>query len=368
MSSAALVKFDEGALAKPLNSVEEFGRFCVEARDRAFILAPITKMDYMPEIFQISRRMVMIDPSVPGDNQSGPECYHSSLFHKEGEVSLGRTGLLKILGAAGASPVETVRTDDQTDPHRCAFRVVCAMQDYDGAWRQMPGTAELDLRDGSEDAKKMKPGQLTNARRKIVRLTESLAMNAAIRALLGLPHKFKVAELKTKPFIIPKLILRDSHPAVQEQLIANSMGITRSLYGPQPGDHVRTIKDVTPTDAPPPEQPAPRATAAHAPVSNARNGAPAEEPDDSPSDDFDLPDFTPATPAATCGCPCSCQKELTAEVAQMTTERCGAPRCKDCFPGKAFDAKRHTGLRSLGIPKHPNLTAEDIAKANAKRA
>ncbi len=62
----------------------------------------------------------------------------------------------------------------------------------------------------------------------------------------------------------------------------------------------------------------------------------------------------------TCQCPCGDDSEISEEVSTMTTDRCGAPRCKRCFPGRGFDVDGHRHVRDLALPKYPGITAEQI--------
>jgi hypothetical protein len=352
MSNTALTKFDYGAIAsKPLDTIDQFRTFCEEMKGRAIVLTPVAHIDHIPNIFQISRRIVTIDPTVPGPNKNGPECYHASLFCGPNEVALGHVGLTKILAAAGASPIESVRTDSRSDPYLCEMRVVLAIQDFDGLWRQMPGTEEIDLRDGSPAAKSMGPAQLNQARRKILRNCESRAMNAGIRQLLSIQHKYPVADLLRMPFVVPKLIPRVDHPEVRAAMIQGIAGpATRALYGGGHVEDAHIVKDVTPRGEDIPDTPAPRQ----------QPGPTVETPDSAPArdggDQLDLLDLV------LCGCPCSCQAEVEDHVAKSTTEAFGSIRCPACAPGKAFDYGRHKDLKTLGLAKRPNLTADDVKR------
>lgn len=341
MTSEQLAKIEA-----PITEIQAFNSWYEEAKTHAFILCPVTRIDSIPDVFQISRRMVLIDPTVPGINQSGAQVYHSALFHGENkgqptEVSLGKVAILQLLGAAGGSIISSARMDDRSDPLLCEFTVVAAVQDFDGVWRQMPGTKTIDLHDGTPEALGLKGG-LNAARKNIVRLCEAKAMEAAVRALLGLQQKYSVADLRTKPFIIPKLVLNGNHPDVRQHLIKSAAGPQAALYGAptSTGDVVAALPEAAP------EKPAP---------------PPATE---EPTED-DMPDLPPPEEEAViiCGCPCGHGVEVKTVAATAGMDRLGCVRCARCWPGgKSYDVEAHKHLGKLGIKKSPDLTAEKAAE------
>ena len=67
-------------------------------------------------------------------------------------------------------------------------------------------------------------------------------------------------------------------------------------------------------------------------------------------------------PEHVCGCPCGCQMEIRADQAASTLESVGTKRCAECFPGKRFNVTKHAGVATLGLPKRPDITAEQAAK------
>ena len=77
---------------------------------------------------------------------------------------------------------------------------------------------------------------------------------------------------------------------------------------------------------------------------------------------FEAPPPAPAEPIIVCGCPCGDQREVTAEVARITTEATGSPRCGACYPwNPKYQAKAHAALKNMEIPKYPLLTGEGAA-------
>jgi hypothetical protein len=53
----------------------------------------------------------------------------------------------------------------------------------------------------------------------------------------------------------------------------------------------------------------------------------------------------------------------TPEAVSACEKAIGTVRCKDCYPGKRFDFKRHTVLQmNLAIPNRPEMTVETLKK------
>jgi hypothetical protein len=363
MATTALVRIGEVLPDRPLSSLEEASSILakIRANDLAFVLTPLTNITEVKPFHKISLRMVVIDPTVTQDEKgnwkSGPHCYRSPKFMAKDEVALGKNGLMAILGAAGSSPVLT-RLDDRSDPLYAEFSSLVYHQDYDGLWRQYPGHKVVDLRDGSPEAKQMTPGQLAQARQFVVSNAATKAILVALRPLFGIQNAYKEADLRRKPFVVPKLVphwdLND--PDQKKAAIFQALGTGQQLYGP---GFALGSPQVAPDGPAPTAPPVTAAAASSAPP-------PPAEPKAPPADAFETPDFDQPS-IVVCGCPCGCQAELDPEVAERTKAVLqGVSRCAVCFPGAQFDYGRHKDLKNLSIPRWPNLTADDVkAKVSA---
>jgi hypothetical protein len=327
-----------------LSKVEDFNDWYDQMKDAAFIVSPLTHLDSIAPIYQISRRIVKLDP-----DPSGTDVYQSKLFHKEGEVSPSKVGLLKIMAAAGASMKSAVRTDDGQHPYVVEFNVTIKARDFDGMWREFSGTKRLDLRDKSPDAVSMTDRELPQARKNIVPLCETKALERAIRGYFQLPHKYKQKELQAKPFICPVLVLNAEHPAVQTRMIESHLsgGSTDKLFG-----ETRELKQVE---------------GARLPAAKEQEALPQAKPEPEDLGD-DLPEVKDEDDVIiVCGCPCGHGREISEETAKATMDQYGAARCGQCVPKKSWDVAMHESTKKLNLPKLPALTA-DMVTARLKAA
>ena len=375
--SKALVKVAEIPM-HPLARVEELRAAFEGLRDRFNILSPVAQVDHLMPMHQVSLRAVLIDVTVDGYG-SGPEVYRDPRFCAKDEVALGKNALAKLMAAAGVQIVSKQRLDDRSDPNYCEIEVALAVRDFDGSHRQVIATKEFDLRPGApetmkpaKDAEGKKTGKLVpyedtalaDKRRHIQSHAETKAIERGLRLLFALPQKFKVATL-ARPFVVPKLVpaLDPTDPETKTALIHHALAGETALFGAPRALPARTLREV-------PERAA-RESHDVGPMSPPDVGETPSEPE-APADDpadFELADLASPEPVAVCSCTCGggCQAEISAEVAAATIEKVGAPRCRTCYPGKAFDVKRHLGLTTLGLPKWPKLTAEQVALAIARK-
>ena len=362
MSSTAVIKRAEDIVPqRPLTGLAELSQKLLELRhhDAAFVLTPVTYITEIRPFHQIVLRMVKIDP-----DPAKREVYKNRSFCKDDEVALGKTALVNILGVAGASPL-THRLDDRSDQHYAEFAAVVYNTDHDGITRQYPGHKAVDLRDGSPQAKAMKPDQLAMARQFIAENAESKAVLRAIRPLFGLSQVYKIDDLKRKPFVVLKLVqhwdLND--PDQKAAAIRQAESNTTRLFGggmSAPASEATAPPQIAERTEPPPAGLLSEA-AAKPPVIP-------QEPTEEMLDG-ELPDFAEPT-IVVCGCPCGHQLEVTPDVAELTKQATGgAIRCATCYPGRSFEFKAHKDLPDLCIPKYPGLTAERVReKWSAKDA
>jgi hypothetical protein len=282
------------------------------------------------------------------------------------------------MAAAGVQIVSKQRLDDRSDPNYCEIEVALAVRDFDGSHRQVIATKEFDLRPGApetmkpeKDAEGKKTGRLASyqdsaladKRRHLQSHAETKAIERGLRLLFALRQKYKLSEL-AKPFVVPKLVpaLDPTDPETKTALIHHALAGETALFGAPRALPARTLREV-------PERTA-RESHDLGPMSPLDVGETPSEPE-APADDpadFEAPDLTMPTEPIVCLCPCGDQAEVTEAVAVATIEKVGAARCAACFPGKRFDFERHKDLPTLGLPRHPKLTAADVKAALARGA
>lgn len=207
----------------------------------AHVLSPAVSISALAPQHVIAPSVVVLNPDV-----KGPDVYQSTLFHgNRPECSLTKVALDKIAASAGAS-YSTRRTDPRTIP--CYWEVSARLtyMDFDGTPRVVERSYELDLRDGSELAKSMKPGELAQARRFGLALCESKACNRCARAAWGIPSKYATAELQ-KPFITLRVSFRPdmNDPEQRRMVAARALGGAAALY-PASGRRDDDVIDVEP--------------------------------------------------------------------------------------------------------------------------
>ena len=243
--SRSLVKID--LPTGPLSKVEEFNAAVARAEGQANLLLPIQRLDHIPPMMSISMRVVQIDP-----RPQQKEVYRGKAFCGPNEVALTKVGISKLWTNAGGQIVQSYRTDDRSDPLYCSWCAVGEITLLDGHRVQQIANKEIDLRDGSSEAKTMTPRQLAEARRHISTVCESKALNRMVRGILSLKQKYNVSEIQ-RPFVVPALVLTPdmSDPEIRRMVTAKALGVTEALYGPVSAHPLPTA------DLPPAAKPTP---------------------------------------------------------------------------------------------------------------
>lgn len=353
-----------------------------EMSANAIVLSPVSQVTTIAAMHQVALSVVSINPEVD-QYGNGDECYRDKRFCKGDHVAPGKVALAKICRAAGVQVVKNERVDDRSNPFYCHIQMTLGMREYTGEWTQHICSKEVDLSDGSPETKK-KDGtvrsDLGEMRKHMQSNCETKCLQRGLRQMLGLQQTYSAKQLKAKPFLVPKLVanLDPEDPEQKRALIAQATGAQGAIFGQPSGSQVSSITDGT-------GQPGPGqvvldgATGEVVAEGAAQPGAapePAPEPMD-PADFGDLPEPLPEPqpepqgPEHICGCPCGCQGELTAEVAAATQKKIGTPRCKSCFPGRAFDFKMHqdvpNGLLGITHPKSGEpITVDWVKKHQAQ--
>jgi hypothetical protein len=191
-TAIATTKADElaGSYTKP----EQVTAMLRAAQKIAHLVTPQTSCGALPEGCCIASSVVLVDVDNDTYGVGG------------GDIALDKTALDKISAAAGIDwdPVLSCRLDNGRNPHYVHYRAVGYVRNFDGTRRTLPGNVEIDLRDGASGVAEMKPGELAIARKFILRLAESKAMNRAIRRL-GIASSYTRRELD-KPFVVTKIM------------------------------------------------------------------------------------------------------------------------------------------------------------------
>lgn len=344
--------------SRPIRTIQELQRAYGELHGKCNLLTPITHpTDIMP-LHRVSLSVVMINTAVDAKG-NGPECYRGS-FHKNGEIALGKVGLLKLMQAAGLSITRPQKVDDRSDQHYSAYSLLVSGRDLRGIWLEIEKTGVCDFRDGSP----MLVGgadQVKSARAHIDSRAETKAMEKAIKSFLAVQEKF-MPEQAALPFVVPVLVIDPdiNHPVDRAFLLNHGSNRERQLYGARPGEGAEEVRQLNTVTPPPvgsdtPDDEPPRETPP--PVKETPDSAPPAE-----TLDFDIP-AAATEERVVCGCECGCQIELETAQAAGSTNALGVARCKACFPGSAFDFPKHKDVRTLNYQKAPHLkNAEDVRR------
>lgn len=223
-----------------------------DALDKYHLVAPATVVGSLPEGCEVSISVVTIDPATETFGLTGRKGQPSP----DDTLGLSRVALDKIAAAAGGTWLRSYRTDDGRDPNYCAWTAILAVRMFDGQIRELPGSVEIDAREGSplideirvkaERRKKSYPNdrndggssQILELRKFLVRHAESKAMNRAI-AKLGIRRSYKRYELD-KPFAVARIMFTgrsldpEARRLFQEKIAESFLGGTSALFGSGP--------------------------------------------------------------------------------------------------------------------------------------
>lgn len=339
----------------PIAKIEDLRAHIETVCKVANFVSPFTGMDYIPEMHRVSFRTVVIDHTLRAvtrggyTNHIGTDTYRDQKFCEENERALTKVGILKIFRAAGIDVVRSVRTDDRSDALYGEWVVEIEVPELDGRRSRMTATRTIDLRPGSPQREKMSDKQAGQAVQVILENAETKALLRAARAALQLRQKYTVEEL-SKPFVIPVLVpdLDTSDPEIKRMVAAKALGIESTLYGPPKALPSRTIEVGEDTI----DTATGEVVDDHAATANSAAAA---------EDLSDFGEIPAAAPDPTCACPCGCNQTVSTLVADMTRERGGGVRCRECWPGKSFSYEHHRSLKTLGLT--PDVTPAQAAAA-----
>jgi hypothetical protein len=146
---------------------------------------------------------------------------------------LGKDALNKIARDMGASwdPERSRRLDNCSHPHYCRYLAVGIMRDFDGTWITISDEKEVDLREGSDQAKLMTEKQLAQQRSNIQSLAITKARNRAIRGR-GVSCGYEAKALE-KPFVSFRIMFtgESSDPEIRRMKARAMLDGERALYG-----------------------------------------------------------------------------------------------------------------------------------------
>jgi len=136
-----------GSYAEPQKLREALRRSSGEAH----LVAPATECGSLPPGCDVAVSLVWINPDT---SKEGPkDVYPVGGGDDEdlGQVGLAKASLDRIFSAAGISwdSEKSGRLDNGRDPNYCLFQVVGFIRNFDSSVREIFGTKEMDLREGS---------------------------------------------------------------------------------------------------------------------------------------------------------------------------------------------------------------------------
>jgi hypothetical protein len=255
-----------------LVSPSSFNHYIADMQKRAHVLSPVTQIGSLPVMWKVVPAVVYINP----DPAAG-EVYQDKLFCKDGEVAVTKVGLRRI-AQAGGMDTGARRLDDGRIQFFWSFEGYIRYRGFDGQMKNHTASVEWDLREDSEQVKRMVRAaekseyrkkqtprefatkQIDAARLNGYRNAESRAINAAVREF-GLRQKYTSKELSEKPFVVFNMVANPdmADPEQRRMVLAHALGGVNALYPPSapsdvaalpaPNHATGTIIDAQPDDA-----------------------------------------------------------------------------------------------------------------------
>lgn len=184
---------DSGISASSSSSPGDITKSLRKAMTQGHPVTPATTCGNLPPGCEVAVSTVLVDVA-------------RETYAVAGGVALHKTALNRIAKAVGISwdPRQSHRTDRGDIPNFASYKAVGHFRDFDGTWRTIEGEKQMDLTDGSERAKTMKPGELSEARKFVAEHAQTKAQLRAIRSL-GIRSSYSKEELD-KPFVCFRLI------------------------------------------------------------------------------------------------------------------------------------------------------------------
>jgi len=233
-------------------------------------LAPLNIVPRIPEHFGVQIVVARIDVR---DVEKGGDIFCVSKEWKKNDgtkvpakYDINARGLLKISNALGIGWLGSTRHDDGSDPFYADLEAHGSVRNFTtGEMLPISGRGDVDLREGSADAKRMSDRNLAEARRFPVRTAETRAQKRAIKkhvALVGSMTK----DVFERPFAAPVLVFDSRNVHSQEAAMVHHQVVMQAasrassmLFGGQsravPAMPAFTGQPQTPPKSPPPPLP-----------------------------------------------------------------------------------------------------------------
>lgn len=231
--SLEVIAPDEGMSASSSGNPGQITQTIKKAIATGHYLGPTTTCPTLPPGCEVAFSAIKIDPEretydIPGRAGRG----------------ITKTGLNRISKGIGVSWDSRLshRVDKGEDSFLAVYKAVGHYRDFDGTMLTIEAEKQMDLRDGSEAARTMKPGELAIQRKFIAEHAQTKAQLRAIRSGLGIEIAYP-KEFFNEPFICARLIFtaRSDNAATQaifDNAVARMfLGGVEALYGqgtPQP--------------------------------------------------------------------------------------------------------------------------------------
>lgn len=200
---------------------------------RCNLLGPVTAIDSIPPDYRLAFRVVLFDTEFTQEQANKDKSNGTFYILKNGGLAL-HASALRMLATAGAVrevPEQSGRTDDGKTPLLWRYRQTIEFHTMDGAVRTASGEKEVDLRDGSAQAKSMSQAQLEQARPFGDRLAMTKALSAAIRNGLCVRGGY-TKERAALPFVIPTLVyFPPDTPEVRMVRALHAVNAPAAVYG-----------------------------------------------------------------------------------------------------------------------------------------
>jgi hypothetical protein len=233
--TTAIQRVDPTNLGLPTKPIDDIDLLqdCLAhaATQHCNLLAPVTQIQYIPPGYQIAIRVVAFPARFTIEDEKAKS---NGTWYKVdgGKLALHRSALDQLASAAGISSVGDKCHVELVQPFHWRATHTVSMRTFEGQRRETTRNLEIDLRDGSPEAKAAGNG-LNNARKFGSRLADTKCANRAIRAALGIQGAYN-REDASKPFVFPVLIYTPdlSDPVIRRMQAAAELGIANAIFGP----------------------------------------------------------------------------------------------------------------------------------------
>lgn len=219
-----------GLPGKPMVDTELIQDALNKATEWGNVLMPVTYIDRLPPMHEVSLRVAFFDPGGTWDNRSNGIWYEL----KGGKLGLGKAALLSVWRMAGGEwwPPGCYREDDGSTELYWRYRASGVLKGWTGQMGKWTCARERDLRDGSAATAGMSDAQKGMVRQFGGETCETMAMLRVVRAALGFRGGYTKAEA-ARPFILPVLQFAPdlSNPRIAEMVTAAQLGALGAVYG-----------------------------------------------------------------------------------------------------------------------------------------